>query len=240
MTLRFGLLLLTASCAACFSDPPAPQRISSESGSSTGDPEEPGSSSGEDPPLTTTSGSSTSASSSSGEPEFGCQDAYDAQSCAAASDSDFEACSWYPTYSHDVLSCDPWATGGGACIIEQGLDGCSEPEPSCPDGTSWYYRVADGAVELVDATNLCYGLYEFTPCPWPSDPTETDGTSVGSTSATAGETEGSGGMETGASASTVADSGDGGTSGGTSGGTTGEGWTLQDEIEAVCACACDE
>jgi len=234
MTLRFGLLLLTAACAACFSDPPAPQRIPSESGSSTGDPEDPNSSSGEDP-----SGATTSGSSSSGDPEFACQDADDAQSCAAASDPDFEECSWYPTYSHDVLSCDPWATGGGACIIEQGLDGCSESEPTCPNGSSWYYRVADDSVELVDATNLCYGLSEYTPCPQPGDPGETDGTSVGS-STTVGETEGSGGAESGASASSVGESGDSGTSGGTSGGTTGDGWTLQDEIEAVCACACDE
>ncbi|MGH1342684.1 MAG: hypothetical protein ACRBN8_14080 [Nannocystales bacterium] len=227
MTLRFGLLLLTAGCAACFSDPPVPQRVSNETGTSTGEPDPvqgSSGSSGEAPGSATTSGSS-----SSGTPEFGCQDAYDAQSCAAASDPNFEQCSWYPTYGHDVLSCDSWATGSGACVIEEGLDGCFQPEASCPEGVSWYYRVVDGSVELVDATNLCYGLSAFTPCPWSGDPAETLGTSVGSGS--------SSGAESGASAS-VGDSGDGGTSGGSGGGTTGDGWTLQDEIEAVCACAC--
>lgn len=236
--MRFGLLLLAAGSAACFTDPPAPQRIPSESGGSTGDSQETDSSSGENPSATT-----TSESSSSGEPEFGCAQAFDAKSCAEASDPALEQCSWYPTINHDPFTCEPWATDNGACVIEQGLDGCAGSDPTCEDGTSWYYRVTDGFVELVDATNLCYGLSEFTPCPWsPSDPGETDSTSVGSSTSvgTGASTDGgsgsTGGLETGASASSV---GDGGTSGGTSGGTTGDGWSLQEEIEFVCACACD-
>lgn len=238
MSLRVGLLLLAAGCAACFSDPPAPQRVSSESGSSTGGIEGTDSSSSEDSSSgEDSSGTTTPASSSSGEPALGCDDAFDAESCSAASDKEFEECSWYPTISHDVLSCDPWATGGGACVIEQGLDACRGSEPTCPSGASWYYQVTDGLVEIVDATNLCYGLSEFTPCPSPrDDPAETDSTSVGTSASTDGESGTSGGAETGASASSVGDSGDGGTSGGT----TGDGRTLQEEIEAVCACACDE
>lgn len=240
MTLRFGLLLLAAGSAACFTDPPPPQLVSSQSGSSTGDAPGTDSSSGEEPPATT-----TSESSSSGEPDFGCEQAFDAKSCAEASDPASEQCSWYPSISHDPFTCDPWETGGGACVAEQGLDGCPGADATCSNGASWYYRVTDGVVELVDATDLCDELSGFTPCPWPpTDPGETDSTSVGSSTdvgsstsvgtgaSTDGESGSTGGLETGASASGFDD-------GGTSGGTTGVGWTPREEIEFVCACACD-
>ena len=224
MTLRFGLLFLTLACTACFSDPPTPQRVSGESaGSSTGGDGDP--STGEDPSST-----SVAESSSSGGLRVGCADAFDARSCSMASDPEFEECSWYPTFSHDVASCEPWATDGGACVIEQGLDGCSEPEPTCPEGGSWSYRVgADGSVEVINTSNLCYGLSEFTPCPWASETSSS--TSVGSTTVATSDSVGSTGGETGDAETGASYSSVGGTSG-------GGGWTLQEEIEAVCACAC--
>lgn len=240
MTLRVGLLLLAAGCAACFSDPPAPQRISSESGSSTegssgssGSSEE-GSSSGEEPSTTATFGTSSSGGSSSGEPGLRCSEAFDDVSCSAASDPAFEQCSWYPTISHDS-SCEAYATERGACMIEQSTDTCRGPEPTCSTAESWYYRVIDGAVEVIDATNLCYGLSEFTPCPSP-DEGATESESIGSSTSvgTTASSSTDGSADTGATS--VAESG----GGGTGGGTTGDGPSRPEQIEAACACACDD
>ncbi len=149
------------------------------------------------------------------------------EACAAASDPDFEECAWFPTWSHEALSCEPFDTASGACIIEQGLDGCGEPEPTCDDGRSIYYRVVGDVVEVVDATTLCYGLSEFEPCPVGAP--EGGSSSVGSTT----------GMGSGGTDDTGF--GDTGTSGfGEEGGSFGStgGWSLEDEIAAVCACAC--
>ncbi len=222
MTYRLCLLALLCTTAACFDPNPMepPQNLGA---TTTGDAPDPtiATTTGDDGNTTTTTVSATS----SGGPSGSCEAARDAEACAAASAPDFEGCSWYPTRSYEAASCEPWQTGGGACIIEQGLDGCGEPEATCEDGRSFSYRVAGETVEVVDTSNLCYGLSEFDPCPavWEYDTTV--GTSVGSTTDDSGT---SGLTTTGFSTSGAA----------TSGGTGGE-WTLQDEIAAVCACACD-
>ena len=225
MTYRFCLLALLCTTAACF-DPnqmePVPQNLGATTTGDTPDPTT-ATTTGED--IEDDDTTTTAWATSSGGPSGSCDAARTAEECEAASDPKFEGCSWYPTRSYEALSCEPWQTGDGACIIEQGLDGCGEPEATCDDGRSFAYRVVGETVEVVDTSNLCYGLSQFDPCPaaWEYDTSE--GTSVGSS------TDGSG-------TSGVATTGFS-TSGAATSGGTGDEWTLQDEIAAVCACACD-
>ncbi len=227
MNSQLGLLFLGAlATGGCFSDPitASPDGSTSASMSPTSEGESPPGESDTDPapPSSETDAlppsSDTEADTDTAPPAMTCGGAPDPGACAAASNPDFESCRWEPAITMDPWSCQANAAGGGQCIVEQGLDGCFEPEPSCADGTAWFARVTDGGVELIDATGLCYGLPDFEPCPAFED--------TGSTSS---------GAETGDMTSTGA--GDSGATGVGRGSESGVG-DEEEQIASACACAC--
>ncbi len=231
---RLGFLTLTLTCpllSACFSEPPSMDAESSSGPASSSTAPQESSTTDVEP-----SDASSSSSSTGVQPPLGCNSAADAAACSGASDPDFEVCGWQPAYTFDLQSCQRISTDSGQCVVEQGLDGCGEPLETCEDGTSWYYRVADDTVEVIDATGSCYGLGDFEPCPF-------GGSSESSSSDSVGTSVGTSVGDTGDFTSTSTDGGTFpgeavGTGAGEVGGSSGA-WSLDDEIAAVCACACD-